>query len=209
MAPFSLTLYNGAFSLIFHWAAKRVKHHKLQCAMERKGLLLFDMPTMGVAFQVEKGPVVRILRHHLVIILLGQKDSFLRFRLVWSWQVVDKMPLHSFFLKKKVLFAVLVEVLDSICWGPTSGLWERIYSWPSLDQVYTPGLTMPIKRVLSWVLSAVYVCLDFNPVRPLDTLILDNQWIMKASCEHPPTSLLTTDLSYLFPTCFCFLLVPV
>lgn len=99
----------------------------------------------------------------------------------------------------------MVEVLDSIYLGLSSGPGDRRFDWPSLDEVYMPGPTMPFQGASLWVLNAVYVCLDPNPLSRLDTLILDNQWIIKISCEHLPASLLATDLSGLFPTYFWFL----
>ena len=98
---------------------------------------------------------------------------------------------------------VLVEVLDPINQCLTFGPWERKSLWPNLDQVY-----MPIRGTWLWVADAVYVCLDPVSSSQLDTPVLNNQWIIKASCEHLPTSHVA-DLSCLFLTSFHLPLVPV
>ena len=98
---------------------------------------------------------------------------------------------------------VLVEVLDPFYQCLTFGSWERRSLWPNLDQVY-----MPIRGTWSWIPDAVYVCLDPASLSQLNTPVLNNRWIIKASCERLPTSLVP-DLSCLFLTSFHFPLVPI
>lgn len=134
---------------------------------------------------------------------LGQKDSFLRLRLVWSWQVPDKMPSHSSYIKHMLY-------MYGLSWGSWS-FQSVSHFWILGEKIFVaefgPGVHANQRDMV--VGSRCCLCLS-GPCffKPLDTPILNNQWIMKASCERMPINHVA-DLSCLFLTSFHFPLVPV
>ena len=73
---------------------------------------------------------------------------------------------------------------------------------------FGPGVHARLRDMVMGTRCCLCVCLDPASLSQLDTPVLNNQWIIKASCERLPTNLVP-DLSCLFLTSFHFPLVPI